>query len=208
MEKVAIISDIHGNLPGLQAAMADVEACGCNQIVCLGDLVDGGDYNSEVVQFMRDNHIACVRGNHDEYNDLNLPNDIQGFLNTLPIEIVESDIVYTHISPRLKKHKIDHPVEAWNVFDETAYRLCFIGHVHLPLIFGERCDEFGSSTAYDFDYEQPFYLDDQDRYVISVGSLGYGRDIVPKLRYVIYNKTENSVEFRAVEGEILSFHRM
>ncbi|MEQ8970216.1 MAG: metallophosphoesterase [Coleofasciculus sp. C1-SOL-03] len=166
MEKVAIISDIHGNMPGLQAAMADIEACGCNQIVCLGDLVDGGDYNSEVVQFIRDNHIACVRGNHDEYNDLNLPNDIQYFLNTLP------------------------------------------SHVHLPLIFGERCDEFGSSTAYDFDYEHPLYLDDQDRYVIAVGSLGYGRDIVPKLRYAIYNKTENSVEFRAVEGEILSFHRM
>lgn len=205
MTKIAIISDIHGNLPGLQAVMADIEACGCNKVVCLGDMVDGGDYNDQVVRFIRDHHIACVRGNHDEYNDLDLSKDVQDFIKHIPEEIVESDVIYTHISPRLKKNKVSDEVEAWNVFDETSYRIAFIGHVHVPLLFGEKCEEFASSTVYEFKYGKPFQLEEQDRYVISVGSVGYGRDAMKKLRYVIYNTTENSVEFRAVDGELLPF---
>jgi predicted phosphodiesterase len=67
MTKIALISDIHGNLLGLQAVIEDIEACRCDRIICLGDMVDGGNYNDEVVRFIRDNEIACVRGNHDEY---------------------------------------------------------------------------------------------------------------------------------------------
>ncbi|MFB2937906.1 metallophosphoesterase [Aerosakkonemataceae cyanobacterium BLCC-F154] len=203
MEKIAIISDIHGNFSGLQTVMTDIENCGCNRIICLGDLVDGGDYNDEVVRFLRDNQIACVRGNHDEFNNLELAKDVQEFIDSLPNEIVELDRIYTHISPRIKKNTISSPVEAWNVFCEISYRIVFVGHVHVPLIFGEKCEEFGSSTVYEFNYGEPFHLDLKDRYVISVGAVGYGRDQIKKLRYVIYNQTENSVEFRAVDGELL-----
>lgn len=205
MTKIALISDIHGNLLGLQAVIEDIEACRCDRIICLGDLVDGGNYNDEVVRFIRDNEIACVRGNHDEYNDLKLSKDVLDFISELPEEIVESDVVYTHISPRANKNKVSNEVEAWNVFDETSYRIVFIGHVHVPLIFGETCEEFGSSTAYEVKYGEPFVLESKDRYVISVGSVGYGRDALKKLRYAIYNTAENSVEFRAVDGEILPF---
>ena len=205
MEKLAIISDIHGNFPGLQAVMADINACGCNRIICLGDMVDGGNYNDEVVRFIRDNQIACVRGNHDEWNNLELAKDVREFIDRLPDEIVESDAIYTHISPRKKKNSISNPIEAWNVFDEMAYRIVFVGHVHVPLIFGEKCEEFGSSSVYEFNYGEPFHLHPEDRYVICVGSVGYGRDRIQKLRYAIYNQTENSVEFRAVDGELLPF---
>ncbi|HEY9852758.1 MAG TPA: metallophosphoesterase family protein [Leptolyngbyaceae cyanobacterium] len=203
MEKIAIISDIHGNLPGLQAVMADIEACGCNRIICLGDLVDGGNYNNEVVRFIKDNQIPCVRGNHDEWNDLELAQDVREFINCLPVEIIELDTIYTHISPRVKKNNISNPIEAWNVFNELPYRIIFVGHVHVPLIFGEKCEKFGSSTVYQFNYGEPFQLNLEDRYVICPGSVGYGRDRIFKLRYVIYHKTENSIEFRAVDGALL-----
>lgn len=203
MGKVAIISDIHGNFPGLQAVMKDIEFCGCNRIICLGDLVDGGKYNDEVVRFIRDNHIACVRGNHDEFNDLRLAKDVQDFIDSLPDELVELDKVYTHISPRANKQLISNPIEAWNVFSETDYKIVFVGHVHVPLLFGQKSEEFGSSTMYEFNYGEPFQLDFHDRYVISTGAVGYGRDQINKIRYVIYNQGENSLEFRAVDGELL-----
>jgi predicted phosphodiesterase len=205
MDKIAIISDIHGNWPGLQAVLADIEVCRCDRIVCLGDLVDGGNYNDEVVRFIRDNHIVCVRGNHDKYNDLGLAEDARSFLMQLPESVAEDDALYTHISPRKKKNKVSNCIEAWNVFDETPHRLVFVGHVHVPLIFGERCEEFGSATSYDFKYGEPFQLDGEDRHIISVGAVGYSRDRLQKLRYAIYNKRERSVEFRAVDGELLSF---
>lgn len=37
--RTAIISDIHGNLPGLELVLADVEAKNVGRILCLGDLV-------------------------------------------------------------------------------------------------------------------------------------------------------------------------
>ncbi|MBW4497939.1 MAG: metallophosphoesterase [Oscillatoria princeps RMCB-10] len=105
MDKIAIISDIHGNWAGLQAVLADIEGCRCDRIVCLGDLVDGGNFNDEVVRFVRDNQIVCVRGNHDEFNDLDLAEDVRSFLMQLPESVAEDDAVYTHISPRKKKNK-------------------------------------------------------------------------------------------------------
>ena len=198
--KIAIISDIHGNLPGLLAVMADIENCQCDRIICLGDLVDGGDYNAEVVKYIIDNNIMSVRGNHDEYNELELPEDTQAFLKTLPEEIIELDIIYTHISPRTKKVFITDEIEAWNVFGETLYRLAFVGHIHIPLIFGEKSKSACMSTCHNFQYGKPFKFNDTDRYVISVGSISKSRDNVNKPRYVIYNKLENSVEFRAVDA--------
>jgi hypothetical protein len=168
-------------------------------------MVEGGDYNEEVVKFIINNNITSVRGNHDEYNDeynfLELSKNTQAFLKTLPEEIIESDIIYTHISPRTIKLSLWDEIEAWNVFDETPYRLAFVGHIHIPLIFGEKCEEACTSTCHQFQYGKPFQLDETDRYIISVGAIGYSRDNINKLRYVIYNKLDNSVEFRAVEGE-------
>ena len=63
--KIALISDIHGNLPGLVAALDHLETLGADQIVCLGDLVHYGPYPSEVVDLIMDRGIDTVQGNCD-----------------------------------------------------------------------------------------------------------------------------------------------
>jgi len=177
--------------------MADIENCQCERIISLGGLIGAGNYNEEVIRFVRDNNIINLYCHHDKYNDLNLSDESQTFLKTLPEEIIESDIIYTRISPRTKKIPIENEIKAWNVFDDTPYRLAFVGHVGIPFIFGEKCDEFCTSTSHPFQQGKPFQLDETDRYIISVGSIGdYHNN---KLQYVIYNKLENSVEFRIVE---------
>lgn len=70
--RIAIISDIHGNLSALETVFQDIESRGIEQIICLGDLVDGGEYDQEVVDLIQARNIPCVRGNHDEYNDCKL----------------------------------------------------------------------------------------------------------------------------------------
>lgn len=64
--KVAILSDIHGNLHALQAVWEDIEAQKPDEIYCLGDLVGYGAYPNEVVEFIRDRGIPTVMGNYDE----------------------------------------------------------------------------------------------------------------------------------------------
>jgi putative phosphoesterase len=59
--RIAIISDIHANL----AALEGLPVAGVDQIWCLGDLVGYGPQPREVIQWMRDNAMVVVRGNHD-----------------------------------------------------------------------------------------------------------------------------------------------
>jgi predicted phosphodiesterase len=203
--RTAIISDIHGNYNGFVTVLEDIKINTCDRIVCLGDLVDGGEGDVEVVRFVRDQNILCVLGNHDQYNDLSLPKDVADFLSNLSVEIIESDIIYTHISPKPKRVTVKDEIEAWNVFDETDYRLSFVGHSHVANIFGDRSEFPCTATRHSFEYNQPFKFDRSDRYIISVGPIGYNRDGFKKLRYGIYDHLNDSVEIRAVGGELLPY---
>lgn len=64
--KIAILSDIHANLPALQAVYAHALTQKVDNIYCLGDMVNQNVWNNEVVRFMQEHQIECVQGNHDE----------------------------------------------------------------------------------------------------------------------------------------------
>ena len=66
MRKTAILSDIHGNLPALEAVLRDVEQCGAGSIVFLGDIVGYGASPAECVALIRNHGGHYVMGNHDE----------------------------------------------------------------------------------------------------------------------------------------------
>ncbi|OFZ88768.1 MAG: hypothetical protein A3F74_24930 [Betaproteobacteria bacterium RIFCSPLOWO2_12_FULL_62_58] len=201
--RTALISDIHGNHAGLLAALEDIEKRHCDRILCLGDLVDGGPENERVIETMQRLRVPCVRGNHDETNDLELAETSRRFLLGLPEYIIEDDVLYIHISPRPRKRKINHAVEAWNVFEESDFRLLFIGHVHVPMIFGERSDTYGEAAPHPFEYNRPFAFSRDERYIISIGAIGYGRDDVGRIRYAIYDAEAHAVELRAIDGPLL-----
>ncbi len=203
--RTALISDIHGNHDGLLAVLTDIEQRRCDRILCLGDLVDGGPKSIEVVQLIQELSIPTVQGNHDEYPNTPLPRGVEDYLRCLPEAIAEGSVLYTHTSPRVKKSKISDVVEAWNVFEETEYRRIFVGDIHVPLIFGERCSEKVSAASYriPYDTELPFAAD--DRYVVCAGAVGYSRDGYDWLRYAIYDDERDAVSFHAPEGPILVF---
>ena len=201
--RIALISDIHGHYEGLLTVLDDARAAGCGRVLCLGDLVDGGPGDEEVVRYVRDHGIQSVRGNHDETNSLMLAGDVRAFLDTLPEEIREGDVLYTHISPRPKKAKILDMYEAWNVFDETDARLVFVGHAHIPLLFGEWSGHACQATEYPLSSNAPLALAPDDRYIICVGAVGYSRDGVAKPRYTIYDARAKTVESRAVDAPVL-----
>ena len=56
MDRIAIISDIHGNLPALHATLDDIAARGITRIVCLGDLVGKGPHSDQATDICR---AAC-----------------------------------------------------------------------------------------------------------------------------------------------------
>lgn len=64
---IAFISDIHGNLPALQAVLQRIDALGCRKILCLGDVTGYYPQVNECIDILREREIPCLLGNHDYY---------------------------------------------------------------------------------------------------------------------------------------------
>jgi putative phosphoesterase len=63
--KIAVISDIHGNFPALQAVLKDIEKEQADIIYCLGDLVGYYCMIDEVIETIRSLKLRTLCGNHD-----------------------------------------------------------------------------------------------------------------------------------------------
>lgn len=63
--RLAVFGDIHGNLPALLAALADMRAQGASDLICLGDVALGGPWPAECLRVVRRLGCPVVRGNTD-----------------------------------------------------------------------------------------------------------------------------------------------
>ena len=64
--RIAVLADLHANLPAVRAVFDDLLAIGCDTIWCVGDLVGRGPHPSEVIDELRGLSIPTVQGNWDE----------------------------------------------------------------------------------------------------------------------------------------------
>jgi putative phosphoesterase len=64
--RIAIFGDIHGNLPALDAVLADIPRRGFDAVYCLGDLVGYGAFPNEVIARIRDARFPTIMGNYDD----------------------------------------------------------------------------------------------------------------------------------------------
>jgi len=64
--KIAVFSDIHGNLAALESVWADLESQQPDAVYCLGDQVGYGAHPNEVVEFIHQREIPTLMGNYDE----------------------------------------------------------------------------------------------------------------------------------------------
>lgn len=160
--KLALLSDIHANLPALDACIAHAKAQGANQFALLGDIVDYGPYPAETVercrQLQQDGAIV-LRGNHDvcptpepdaatTWGDMisswsfNQLNEIQrSWLAQLPLTAIIDKVFLVHATA-------DAPEKWYYVQDErlasrsldaaaknTDIRYVFGGHVHQQSLY-------------------------------------------------------------------------
>ncbi len=66
MDKIAIISDVHGNITALKAVIADIEKRNINKIFCLGDSVLKSCNSDQVIDLLREKCEVILKGNCDE----------------------------------------------------------------------------------------------------------------------------------------------
>jgi putative phosphoesterase len=64
-ERVAVITDIHGNLPALEAALSRIDELEVDDVYCGGDLVGYGPWPNEVCRLLEERAIPTIYGNYD-----------------------------------------------------------------------------------------------------------------------------------------------
>jgi putative phosphoesterase len=65
LNRIAVITDIHGNLPALEASLDAIEQIGVDEVFCGGDLVGYGPHPNEVCALIQDRAIPTIYGNYD-----------------------------------------------------------------------------------------------------------------------------------------------
>ena len=65
--KILVLSDVHGNCLALETVLADAKKKGFDQIVCNGDMIQGGPQPHETVQLLREMKCPIVMGNSDAW---------------------------------------------------------------------------------------------------------------------------------------------
>jgi predicted phosphodiesterase len=74
MTRLAVLADIHGNLPALEVVMADMQAYHVDHVVVAGDVVNWGPFSAQVMERVTGEGWAVIRGNNEFYLlDYNTP---------------------------------------------------------------------------------------------------------------------------------------
>lgn len=67
MTKLAILSDIHGNLPALEAVMADLKNFNVDQVIVPGDVINFGPFSRQTAEIVIEKNWPVIRGNNEYF---------------------------------------------------------------------------------------------------------------------------------------------
>ncbi len=205
--RIAVISDIHGNLEALNAVIEYLQEREIKNVYCLGDIVGYGPNPNECVQTVAKHAMTTVIGNHDHavlgltsteyFNDFAkistfwtsnaLSQDNREFLSGLNFTHSIDDILLVHATPSDPPmwHYILSEMDARHEFDHFSQKVCFIGHSHFPIVFSRE----------GFSRRMKQKLNGQDKYIINVGSVGQPRDGNPKACFCVYDQEMQEIEY-------------
>ncbi|MCC3158671.1 metallophosphatase family protein [Hymenobacter sp. 15J16-1T3B] len=93
---LAFFSDVHGNLPALEAVLADIDHRRPDTVYCLGDLVGYAPWPNEVIDAVRRRGIATIAGNYDQGIGLGSDNCGCAYKTDLDRVLGAQSIAYTN----------------------------------------------------------------------------------------------------------------
>jgi len=148
--RVAALYDIHGNLPALEAVLAEVERERVDAIVVGGDIASGPPQPREVVELVRSLPNAhCIRCNADRLRDREhageeglewllsqLDEERIDWLEGLPFSVVLDDTLYVHSNPKDDTTMVTEPTtdeKLAGLLEGVEQRRVVAGHTHMQL---------------------------------------------------------------------------
>jgi diadenosine tetraphosphatase ApaH/serine/threonine PP2A family protein phosphatase len=221
--RVAAISDIHANLPALEAVLEALDEAGLEEIWCLGDVLGYGAEPDACAALIRKHCAISLVGNHDlavlgaldiasfseaaavavEWTQAKVSEDTLAFLRELEPEGERQGIGLFHASPRdpvweyvLSSEQADQGMDA------SSQRLSLIGHSHVALFFN-RAEQGSRDETRGAQASDGALLDlGSGEWLINPGSVGQPRDGDPRASWLELDTEAGTALFHRVPYEI------
>jgi predicted phosphodiesterase len=146
---LVLLYDVHGNLPALEAVLADAEGAGAERYLLGGDYALFGAWPAETVERLRGLDATWIRGNVDRWtaDPIDAPEVVRGAIEIcrellgeeavnelarLPEQLVVDGVRYCHASPRsdVDSFAADDPERDAELLDGASEERVVFGHTH------------------------------------------------------------------------------
>lgn len=196
--KIALFSDIHANLPALEAFFEDIEKTRPNAIYCLGDLVGYNIWPIEVVDEIRNSGIPTISGNHDV--------KVKGLITTMEsLDEIGKNYAYHLVNNENRKYLLTLPVHIRIEFQlESLILNMVLAHGSLNSIeeyvladtkesnLLEMMDKGNAQILCVGHSHTPFHrIINGNRHIINTGSVGKPKDGIPQGCHVLLTLGED-----------------
>ena len=215
--RIAYISDLHANIFALEALEKDIKSQGIDEIRCLGDILNFGTRPVETLNWVKENCSVILRGEQDSFiagiDGVYISNPLAikfadwtydflteedfDFIKSLPVDYEDTEVILTHDEPSVPGSMafVSSVKTAKDTMSCYSGKICFYGHVHIPLIFVKNKNTGEVFLADTHKYR----LKENEDYLVCVGSVGQPKDRDPRLSYVIHDTENNEIIVRRVE---------
>jgi diadenosine tetraphosphatase ApaH/serine/threonine PP2A family protein phosphatase len=216
--RVAVISDIHANLPALEAVAEAIEDEAPDAVWCLGDLVGYGAQPNECCRWTMERADVCLAGNHDlgvigtldlddfagdaavaaEWTRGVLGEDARDWLAGLPSASEQEGVGLYHGSPR---DPVWEYVLTWeaarDAIADSRAEITIVGHSHVPLAIVDGRGAIGGHAlgGTETDLQTGHWL-------LNPGSVGQPRDGDPHAAWMLLDLDSRHASFRRVSYDV------
>jgi diadenosine tetraphosphatase ApaH/serine/threonine PP2A family protein phosphatase len=220
--QVAAITDIHANLPALEAVLGAIDEAGAEQVWCLGDVLGYGAEPDRCADLVRERCSHCLVGNHDlavlgaldvaafseaaaeavAWTRANVAGRTLEMLRQLEPAGEREGIGLFHASPRDPVWEYVLSAEQADAcLDVQPERLALVGHSHVALFFvrppGEQGEVRGAQAS-----DDALLQLSAGRWLVNPGSVGQPRDGDPRAAWLEIDTEAETARFHRVGYDV------
>jgi len=221
--KLALLADVHANLPALDACLEHAREQGADRFAILGDLVGYGPHPAEVVErcrWLQQEGALIIRGNHDVLPEFDispdagwfelaaawtreqLTEDQRDWLQQLPLTLLFDKIFLVHATADaperwqyvLEERTANRSMQA--VARHTGVRYVLGGHVHEQSLYYRITDR--EMTRVPIKANVAIHARSQRYWLATVGSAGQPRDGDTRANYAMLDLDEERLTFHRI----------
>jgi len=213
--RYAILGDIHSNLEAFECVLGALKDAGIDKYLCAGDVVGYGPNPQECISLLKALTPEVIAGNHDwasvnlfssryfnhaaseaiHWTKNNIRAEDKEFLESLKLVYRNEHLTMVHGTLN-KPQDFDYMNDGY--IAEESFRIldtpiCFVAHSHTPGVFIKDKEDYIV-----YRQEDLAKVEECNRYIINVGSVGQPRDGNPAACYCIYDTASKEISIKRI----------